>query len=488
MQTYLTTINELLMQWYAIIMANPVYKTIFIAACVAAVIWFLMLVSYQVKVVRLRRQLRKADLAYEAERKLLNAELDTVKEQLQQTAVELDAKNVQVTQLETDRLSAQALLERATGLEQKAKQLVADLQTDFFLPALSAAQASDLSYALNHAMQNIADRLKIAQQQNLEVSQLRQQEQAALADKDKHIADLQSQIAVYAAQIQTLENDFKAQKSNWQQEQAQLHQEIQLAQTNQDTLRKATQLEQTRLQPAASVENFSAAVASTDATTQDQPEMSTTAAVAESVFESVKHAVVPLEEAMDTVVANVSEVAADVEAATETSIAKAGNQFSKFLGSMKGFGSAKKSVLEESAVVAEEVVEEIQAQASHAVEAVEELIAEAQESSQVSRFFGSLKNLGSGKQSAVEEVAAEAESQAAVDVVASASAEASGAISKLKGMMNFKKAPAAAKAESEVVAEPEALLDSMVEKLEASNINKLMPKKLKDIYHKIMSV
>ena len=499
MQIYLDNINELLLSWFAIIMSNPVYQAIAGAAVVAVLIWLVMIINYQLKLAKLRGTLRKTESAHETERQQLHTEIDNVKEQLHYTASELDAKTVQLSQLEAEQLKAKALIDRTLKLEKQAKHLVDTLQTEFYLPGIAQAE---LAETLGQTVQQVVTRLKTATQEHLAVVQAQQQTKQVLSENAALIEKLQLQLSDLTAQQQTLEQDYKAQKSAWQQEQAQLHEELQLLQASQqENLSKIAELE-AKPQPvtfAAAASSVTQAIiepaTATLNTLQHEVKVAVEAVeeavtpLAESVIESVTEAVAPLEEMVENVVENVTEVVTEVEQAAESSLAQTSSKFSSFMGSLKGLGASKKA----SPVVesAPEIPDAPSAPAEAPAAPESAAVTEDSSSPASPGLFGKLKSFGSSKKSsvAVAVETPEAPVEVATDEVIVESKPSSGTLDKMKGWVNFKKPAAVEDAKpEEASAEPEPFLDSMLEKLETSNVNKMVPEKLKDIYRKIMSV
>lgn len=497
MQIYLDNINELLLSWFAIIMSNPVYQAVAAAAAVAVLIWLIMIINYQLKLAKLRGTIRKSESAHETERQQLHTEIDNVKEQLHYTASELDAKNVQLTELAAEQLRAKALIERTLNLEKQAKQLVDTLQTEFYLPGIAQAE---LAETLGQTVQQVATRLKSATHEHLVVVQTQKQTQQLLSENAALIQKLQQQLSDLSAQHQALEQEYKAQKSIWQQEQAQLHEELQLLQASQqESLNKITELE-SKPQPvtlAAAASSVTQAIIEPASATLNTLQHEVKAAVeaveeavtplAESVIESVTEAVAPLEDIVESVVENVTEVVTEVEQAAESTLAQSSSKFSSFMGSLKGLTAKKAAPIVESAPEIPDTPS-IEVETAPATAAV----AQTEEHTEAkSSLLGKLKSFGSSKKpaasEAVEAPEAAVEATKAEDIAETS--PSSSTLDKMKGWVNFKKPAAVEEAKpEEAPAEPEPFLDSMLEKLETSNMNKMVPEKLKDIYRKIMSV
>lgn len=488
MQTYLANLNTLLLEWYGIIMQRPLYTYIFYAAIAGLVIWLFMIVYYKIKLASLRKKLRKTVSSNQAEREQLQKEIDHVNSLLQQLEIDLGDKDAQLTQVESDRQAAQVVVDRAVALEQQAKQLIASIKTDFYLPSVPSAEL-DLSQQLGSLVHTVVERLKSTSQQHLEVSQAHKLVEAALLEREAKVQELLRQLETQTALMQSLEAQVQAQQANVQQYE-QMRNELQAVEASyQASQAKIAQLEAQVQQ--ASVHPQSVAV-STPVAAVVAPEVISVTVPEAPAVEVVPEAPITVDERIETAVVESftsASVAYTEEVVDETPVVpvevaaeaeepvKASGLFGalKNLGAKKAKAPAEPTHFETEVSPVETVVVEVAAPLEQPAEKAP---------AKLSSMFGSLKGLGGTKKSAAvqEEVAvAHAEPE-------TAPAEKASATDKWKNLVSFKKPAATQQPAAKEVVEDEPLLDSMVERLEASNLNNLVPKKLKDIYHKIMSV
>lgn len=182
-------LNGQLAALYALIMQDTLYQVIAAAAVAALIIWLFMLIRYQIKLFGLRRQLRQTEANNLLQQKQLQAEIDTLKQQLQQAQTEAGEHLNRTQQLENQQLLGQVRINQVNGLQNQVQQLVDNLQSEY-LPA--SAAPLDLGQQLSAIVQELFNRMQTARQQEATTNQAQQQTLALLAERENELKSLQN--------------------------------------------------------------------------------------------------------------------------------------------------------------------------------------------------------------------------------------------------------------------------------------------------------
>ncbi|TAN65078.1 MAG: hypothetical protein EPN17_17680 [Methylobacter sp.] len=210
MQTYLPFIKAMLSEWYLFTLNNALY-----AAALAATVWLLTAILYNIKIAAIKRSKAVSD---KASIETLNA----TQQQLQQSQEELAAS---VEQIEQAQRTAQDETQRTFALKQlihkRNKQIAEIIQTlatsfDLGERPLSAnedVKADALWQQHDKVIMQLIERLRTEQQAKIALQQTCQAETAKLAEKEALLKTLQTTLDNHTHQLSKLEQALEEQKS-----------------------------------------------------------------------------------------------------------------------------------------------------------------------------------------------------------------------------------------------------------------------------------
>lgn len=216
MQIDLAYFNTLLAQWFDYLYHHHLYALILAVLITAMSIWVILKIFYRFKLKKLGNRLGLEIAAKEKECAQLNEFLETAKKQLEQAEVDLGVKNNQIEQLENTK---HVLLEQVDQLN-RVKALIIQssqtLQTNFSFNEFVAMNHDDnvdnLWQKYSSITNELNQRLKSYERQNIELQQLNQQSVAKLAEQEITIVNLEESVKNHTSNLDKLKQEFEIQK------------------------------------------------------------------------------------------------------------------------------------------------------------------------------------------------------------------------------------------------------------------------------------
>ncbi|NOT84139.1 MAG: hypothetical protein HOP02_04995 [Methylococcaceae bacterium] len=237
MQTPVSNIKDILLNWNTITIQSPLMSALIIGALILLVTWFLLSWYYGAKIGKVRRRSKHVIATNEQEKNRLSGTLDATAEELQRVEVELSNQNQQVAQLKNDHKAVQVQINRAVELESQIDKNVTSLQTHFFLnqplPVKTEGTASLAWQRYSSIVNELTGRLKTYAQVQLELQQEKSALNAVLAQQAITIEELHQKIALQTTHIAQREQAFDTQQLHLLQQQEQLKTELLLAKEQQ---------------------------------------------------------------------------------------------------------------------------------------------------------------------------------------------------------------------------------------------------------------